>query len=594
MILVNAVSQLQQYNLKYRENLYFEPVVQATDVFFQGYLPKQLQNEYSFEAHLMSYQGDEFIADISSDFEVVFGVSIFNKNYFNLRLKKFAPIFDDHKYFTIKIIVRNAGFLVFSRITEPYQRFLTDTQCYAVIDDFAMMIINKAGFIKINNSVFQFGQGLQDAGFDIDYIDGNYYLYVDCEDKVQIGYCYKGEDHLIDVPLTATVFIVDGCQLPHVRLEATYNCEDDVTGNYYGDPKTLLNYPNNTPTLKYRKTIYIPGEVTLSPTEIKKTVTFLGKPQRVEYVRKFDFIGLNVFPDWKMLEIEAIFSGRRFYINGIEYVYRGGKIFLKDDIPGTGSWKLKTELEDFPKVNDFSCIEDCSTYCYYFVIPSGDRDQTYYGEDLQVIAYTYQELLDYFSNLNDVLSVTDFDINQLPCDITAVIKIDSFGTVPSFIFYKLPLNDFRIFAKYDDCTTPVKLCEGISGCKKPNTISSSFSAYDGCAQKPSKITSTTDSPTDYIDFGYDLLYGDWSVVSYTFKKYPTYVELNFVAENPNITDADVLNDEKILKIENIGLPPNYTYENYGNANYMIDVNGDILASGSTTNNKLTLSTTYNI
>lgn len=594
MILVNTVSKLQQYNLKYREKLYFEPVVQATDVFFQGYLPKQLQNDYSFEAHLMSYQGDEFIADISSDFEAVFAVSIFNENYFNLRLKKFAAIFDNHKYFTIKIIVKNAGFVIFSRLTEPYQRFLTDTECYAVIDDFAMMIVNKAGFIKINNTVFQFGQGLQDAGFEIDYIDGNYYLYVNCDDKVQIGYCYKGENHLIDVPLTATVVIADGCQLPHIRLEATYNCEDDITDNYYGDPKTLLNYPNNSPTLRYRKTIYIPGEITLSPTEIKKTVTFLGKPQRVEYVRKFDLTGLDVFPDWKMLEIEAILSGRRFYVNGVEYIFRGGKIFTKDDIPGTGSWKLKTELEDFPKVNDFSCIEDCSTYCYYFVIPAGDKDQTYYGEDMQAIAYTFQGLLDYFSGLNDIVSVTEFDTNILPCDLTAVIKIDSFGTVPSFIFYKLPISEYKIFAKYDDCTNPVKLCEGISGCKRPTGVSSSFSAYVGCAQEPSQITSKTESPGDFTYFSYDILYGDWSVVSHTFKKYATYVELNFVVENPNITDADTLNDEKILKIQNIGLPPNYVYENYGNANYMIDVNGDILASGNTTNNKLTLVTTYNL
>ncbi|ROI05457.1 hypothetical protein EGI16_03460 [Chryseobacterium sp. G0240] len=594
MILVNTVSQLQQNNLKYRENLYFEPIVKASDIFFQGFLPKQLQNNYSLEVHLMSYQGDEFIADITNDFEAVFAVSIYNKNYFTLRLKQFSPIFEGHRYFCFKIIVRNAGFIIFTRITEPYQRFLTGTTCYAVIDDFAMMIVNKAGYIKINNSVFQFGQGLHEAGYELDYIDGNYYLYVDCNDIIQIGYCYRGEDYLIDVPLTATTFIVDGCQLPHIRLEATYNCEDSVTGDYYGDPKTLLNYSQNNPSLRFRKTIYIPGEITVSPTEIKKNVSFLGKPQRSEYVRKFELTGLDVFPEWKMLEIEAMFSGRRIFINGIEYVYRGGKIFIKDDIPGTGSWKLKAELEDFPKVNDFSCIDDCSTFCYFFVIPAGDKDQTYYGEERQPIAYTYQGLIDYFTGLSDTVSVTDFDTDILWCDVTAIIKIDTFGTVPSFIYYKLPLEEYRIFAKYDDCANPVKLCEGMSGCKRPSNVSSIFSEYIGCAPAPSKITSRTEKLGDYLEFGYEQVYNEWTIISYSFRKYTTFIEIKFVVENINISDSTTLTNEPILKLETIGVPNNYVYENYGNAQFEINPNGDISASGNTTNNKLELTTIYNI
>jgi hypothetical protein len=65
-------------------------------------------------------------------------------------------------------------------------------------------------------------------------------------------------------------------------------------------------------------------------------------------------------------------------------------------------------------------------------------------------------------------------------------------------------------------------------------------------------------------------------------------------ENLSVTDSDTLDDQKILKLESIGIPSNYTYENYDNANYLIDVNGDILASGTTTNNKLALITTYTL
>ena len=52
MILLNNISQLQQYNLAYKEDLYFQPVVLPMDIALQGFLPKQLQNNYSIDCLL--------------------------------------------------------------------------------------------------------------------------------------------------------------------------------------------------------------------------------------------------------------------------------------------------------------------------------------------------------------------------------------------------------------------------------------------------------------------------------------------------------------------------------------------------------------
>ncbi|VXB03183.1 hypothetical protein [Chryseobacterium sp. 8AT] len=597
MILLNNLSQLQQYNLAYKEQLYFQPILLPSDICLQGFLPKQIQNNYSIEVHLMSYDGDEFIADLTDSFKVLFAVSNANQNYFNIQLKDFDQIDKENiELFLLKVIVQNNGLLLYSKITEPYRKLKTSKMCYGVIDDFAMMIISKAGYIKINNETFQFGQGLQDSGFEIDYNEGNYYLYVDCLDIVQVGYCYKGEDVKINIPLIATEFLQEnGCQLPLIKLSATYNCFDNVKNAYYGDPKTLLNYPGNDQTLIHQNSFYIQGQLQIQPAEIKRNITFLGKPQRTENIEKLSVFGLEVFPDWKMREIESVLSGRRIFVDGIEYIYRGTKSFTRDEIQGSNSWIFKTELENPPKVNDFTCIEDCITNCYYFVITSGTKDQDYYREDKSKIGDTYQELIDYFNSLNDIISVTDVDTSTIGCHIVAAIKIDSFGYVPSFIYYKMPINEYRIFVKFDDCQNPIKLCEGLTNCGElPKEIFSTFTSYDGCAEIPREITSTMENLKTYEPFRYKELHEMWNDVnSYDFRRYQdNKVELYFQAIGPD--DTYDLIDEYVMMLDTLGVPTHDVYESHENVSIYIDTAGKVFVTGNTTNNLLTIKITYNI
>ncbi|MFC7347303.1 hypothetical protein ACFQO9_11300 [Chryseobacterium zhengzhouense] len=596
MILLNNLSQLQQYNLAYKEDLYFQPIVLPTDVSLQGFLPKQSQNNYNIEIHLMSWDGDQFISDITHSCKVLFGISNNNQNYFNVQLKNFE---DFEKYdvelFILKIIIKNNNAHLFSKLTEPYRRLKTSQICYSVIDDNSMILISKTGYIKINNQVFQFGQGLQDAGFDIDYNEGNYYIYVDCQDSVQANYTLNGEDISLEFDIVPTQYLrYDGCQLPLIKISATYNCFDNVKNAYYGTPKSFLNYSQNDQNLVHQNSFYIAGQLQLQPAEIKRNITFLGKPQRVENIEKLSIIGLEVFPDWKMREIESALSGRRLFIDGVEYIYRGAKAFTRDEVQGSNSWILKTEIENAPKVNDFTCIEDCITNCYYFVIPNGNKNQDYYREDKTKIGDTYQELIEYFSSLNDVISVTDVDVSTVGCYVSAVIKIDSFGYVPSFIYYKMPLNEYRIFSKYDDCTTPVKLCEGASGCTiMASAISSSLVTFEGCMY-PTEITSYTEIPRKYEPFRYVYLGEEWNDVnSYDFKRYnDNTVDIYFQAVGPDgLTD---LIENHVLTLDTPGIPSVEINDSYENISIFINTIGQLFVTGNTTNNMLTIKLTYNI
>src|SRR5690606_16033103 len=89
-----------------------------------------------------------------------------------------------------------------------------------------------------------------------------WHLYFDCEEITSIEAVYGNDrDSAFSFPLSAplggkrtdkpnkifpiySIYALDeeGCRLPYLRLESTYECLDNVTGLYYGDPKEFLNY----------------------------------------------------------------------------------------------------------------------------------------------------------------------------------------------------------------------------------------------------------------------------------------------------------------------------------------------------------------
>lgn len=523
---------------------------------------------------------------------ILVAISTNNQYYFNIQLKEFSNPFTGIDLFCIKVVVKNSGFVVFSKITEPYRLIPNKGQCKAIIDSFAWMIISKAGFIDINGLRFEHGQGLQNAGYEINYADDTYYINVKCSDNVKIGYCYKGDDVLIDVPLlTDSINDEIACGLVLYKLEGIYNCSDFITGHYYGDAKILLNYSKNNPQLRYKNSFYVYGEINPMPTEIQKNSSFYGKPQRVEYVPKFEFIGLEVFPVWKMLEIESIFGARRVYIQGKEYIYRGGKIFEKDDISNTCSWKLNAKLEGIPKVNDFSCVESCSNNCTYFVIPSGNKNQNYFDEEKNLIATNYDELLTYFKNMPDIISVDDMPLYEHSCDVTAIIKINSFGIIPSFIYYRLANVENRIFAKLDDCLNPQSICNGLSSCNKPSGIYSKKLPYVGCAEIPSGITSSLLQSTA-INYNVSQYYDSWTAEKEIIIKEGNIVSLDFVLSNPNITDGQYIENSQVILLPTEICPKNIEIIDIYDGVVIINTDGIVEIAGGTTNNKITFTSNY--
>lgn len=199
--------------------------------------------------------------------------------------------------------------------------------------------------------------------------------------------------------------------------------------------KTTETYIRLHPDLKYSNSQWIESEIRKQPTEYVKEISYLGRVQRVDYTEIFSFKGLIPFPEWKFSEIEALFAGKRLLVNSVEFIHSKGAVFKKDSIRCTCNWLLDVELEKKVVVNEFSCQEDCILLCYYFVIYGGTKDQAYYDENGNLIGHLFAELMNYFNNLPDTISVEDFDVSGLSCDPVAVVKIKTYGTVPAFIYF---------------------------------------------------------------------------------------------------------------------------------------------------------------
>ncbi|MEG0187960.1 hypothetical protein [Algoriella sp.] len=585
MIFVDTLSQLQLNNLCGFEKPYSEPVIVASDINLQGQLPEQTWNDYTIEIKLYNCNGEVFIKDITHQFRIQFAKSIYNFRYFNLQLREWANEFPID-CFTFQIEIKNSGQTVFNKITETYRRLHPNRRCYVEFEEseWNEFSLGKS-FIKLNGLDYVRNPTELPNHFESIYQQGTkkWQLYFDCNQifSVEIarsmalafplaGVLGGGATKIL--PIYA-IYAVDetGCKLPMLRLESVYECLDNVTGLYYGDPKELLNFQGNDPDLKYSNTQWIESEIVKQPVEFEKEVSFLGRTQRVDYTSVYKFTGLIEFPQWKSDEIEFIFSGKRIYVDSNEYIHKKGSIFKKDTIRNTCSWLLDTNLEKKVIVNDFSCQEDCTMLCYYYAIFGGTKDQAYYDENGKLIGFLFQDLMNYFNSLSDIISVEEFDVTKIECTPISVIKIDTYGTVPSFIHYWEFTPPNRIYVRRDDCVKPNNLCDGIEGmCVVPNGITGYCYEVESCF-KPTQITSQCIEIQNQN--GSITLAENWTINNGFVIKVDQFgnVTLNFTIENKTITSEENFITESI-GVLSANVTPNQTINIENNSDDIVIMN----------------------
>lgn len=160
------------------------------------------------------------------------------------------------------------------------------------------------------------------------------------------------------------------CGKSYVQFSAVFDCIDTFTGDYYGDPGSLIGGIGVFPFSFIRRS-WIEGRLKKLPRAVKRTISINGRTQRTETTPKYTLQGITPFPVWKMEEIENMLLANHLYVNGVEYQSNGGTPFTQFGKPQNCNYvyKMDMDLQDLYEWQVFGCTSVCVSQTYYYPIP---------------------------------------------------------------------------------------------------------------------------------------------------------------------------------------------------------------------------------
>jgi hypothetical protein len=341
----------------------------------------------------------------TSYFEYYFAVNQFTgQHFFNARLKAFAPSMCTHACYILHAKVMDGSTVVFDKYTERY--------CQSSCCDLAR---------------------------DIDIR----------QDGILIGGMVTGGEGTTTETATTTPVNpkLTECGDALITLRTKFDCFDKFTGTYYGKPKGVLS---GSASFTYQVITNMRGRIVRRPREVKREYSYNCRLQRVESTATYQLEGFEYFPPWKMQEIEAQLHATEIYVEDIRYEYAGDTPFAQIH-NCVEIFKLATTLNDCPIRQVFGCSNDCEPEENFdgaqkmFVIPDGYEGQGFYNESKQLIASNYDELLNYFRNLNGMTAVNDINIASLDCTVYKAFSLSGAAYVPTSFYHDNPTAGNRVY-----------------------------------------------------------------------------------------------------------------------------------------------------
>lgn len=254
---------------------------------------------------------------------------------------------------------------------------------------------------------------------------------------------------------------ISECNKPVIKLVATPSCESS-NGNIADGSDGVSNFP-------FQIITNLKGFIRDIPREIIRQNSKNCKPQKVQSSIKYELQGGDLYPSWKMREIEQSFMSEKIEIDSNEILYSGGSVFEPAGNSCNNLFRLKVIIEECSTISIFGCSPTCLTPTYYFVIPpvvipEFETIPDFFNDSGILIASGYSQLLSYYSNSAGVLEVIDI-IEPLPiqCAYYKAFSVKTSGIVPSYLFVNAVSNTNKVFGVSLDENNPDynKLCKGV-------------------------------------------------------------------------------------------------------------------------------------
>lgn len=462
------LNQLQFYTATGGTSCFCTDLVYASDMILQAILTGGA-NPYTVTLYTYSADGVTQYENVTSYFDVYTAKDTINRDYFNARLKQFSPSMCTYKCFIIRAVVTSGGRTIFDKYTERYCQ-------------------NECCDIARNVTYLQAGVETATTG------------------------------DLQPSPVQPT----GACGRPLIRIISTFDCIDNFTGQFFGEPVILYS---GTASFTYTVINSIQGRIVRRPRDIKREISYNCRLQRTESAPTFLLEGYEDFPAWKMYEIEAQLHANHIWVDDYtsnpipEYIFNGGTPFRKVDGANscTEVFKLETTLNGCIQRQIYGCNETCeSNSMGFLIIPAAYQEGNFYDDNGLLIAGTFDStgtspyvvgLLEWLRGQDGITNVEELDITGYDCEpyTFAIVQIEGNGLIPASVYFDAAVPANRIFTVITNSTAD--LCDyiGETPCAKP--VNSTPVIIDITCATPTNdlviiedVTPETLAISDYGDF----------------------------------------------------------------------------------------------
>lgn len=555
MIWFNSISELQFYNPTPDGECYCETLLAASDMQLQGLLFGGAA-PYTVTLYLYSADGLTNYATITSSFDIYTAKATNGTDFFNAKLKSFTDDMCFYKCFVINAVVTSGGLTIFDKWTERY----CQQDCCETVSG---IIYSQDGFVEPEETT---------------------------------------EPPRTNQPIVST------CGDPLIRIISRFECIDNFTGEFYGTPVQVFS---GAASWQYTKITSIKGRIVPRPRDLRREISYNCRLQRAETEDVYFLEGFEMFPAWKVKEIEGQLLANRLwvddYISQTEYIFRGGQPFNK--VSGAYSctelFKLETNLFGCIQRQIFGCTELCvGTSTGFIIIPASYNDGGFYDENGLLIATVLDGnsvspyaagLIQWLLSQNGITGVTNVNIAGYTCeDYTyAILQIDALPTayIPTFIYMDSPVNLNRLYTIITNDTDV--LCDyiGENPCSTPTNGTVLFELL-ACATPTNGTVLFELITADELTI---TNYGSWTAAAAPDTEAFVYGnQVSFSIETTNATIIGAIGEdyslggETIASISALGRPSQQVVLNENNSNVpagvtiMISPSGAIAVTGTFT------------
>jgi hypothetical protein len=404
VIWLDSIYDLQYYHPVPGIPCYCQTLVYPSDLTLQGIFPPG-NRDYTFVVKVYSADGLTEYETATSYFNYFLAVNpITGQHFFSARLNGYSPAMCTHACWILRVTVFQGAIQLFDKYTERYCQF----SCCDVVRS------------------------------------------VNIAQESMIGTAGTGT-----VTTSAANPKTSPCGDVYITLRSKYDCYDKFTGEYYGIPNDVISGT----AFEFEVVNNFKGRIVRRPREITREYSFNCRLQRVEAAPTFYLEGFDFFPPWKMYEIEGQLTSTEIYVDDTRYEFNGGAAFetIHDCLE---LFKLSVTLNGCIVRQVFGCDTTCAPALNYdganmmYIIPSDYQvgsdspfvpTDYFYSETGVLVAYTYEDLLNYIRSLDGVTAVTDIDISGIECEPYAAFSVTGTGYVPTSFYYGSVTQSNRVF-----------------------------------------------------------------------------------------------------------------------------------------------------